>query len=242
METACSGNAQRAALRDRAPGRNVQITADRGSRQIEGIRIAQRHVIARDDADGAEGISDVIQDDVVGRARRQGGETGDMHGAALGDSPACAQVEDAGEINPDKIKSIYLINIGVAIGAGKTQGGGMDLERRHSGTDGGGGIVDHDVRRGDGEAAAIRHGFHFRDIEGAARGHEVGGNIKDVRIPQTTTAVYLAAHPGGKIEGIVAAAADERTEIVESQDITGGGQGAAIVSGHRPQIILILTL
>ena len=52
----------------------------------------------------------------------------------------------------------------------------------------------------------------------------------------------LARHAGREIEGIFTAAASERTEVIEGQDIAGGVQGAGIRGGNRPQAVQVLAL
>ncbi len=54
------------------------------AREVEGIGIGQRHVVAAGDADGAEVVRGVIEGDVVGRAGGERGHAGHGQRATLG--------------------------------------------------------------------------------------------------------------------------------------------------------------
>src|SRR5262249_53598158 len=68
-----AGHVHIAGIGNVAIGGDTQVPAHGGCAQGQGIDIVQGHVFAAGDADGADKVIDVIEDDIVGSARGQGG-------------------------------------------------------------------------------------------------------------------------------------------------------------------------
>src|SRR4029077_3255375 len=84
----------------------VDSHRDRGGAEVKRVGICQSDVVSTGDCDGAEVIAGVVQGDVVGGTRGQGGGAGDIQPSALSQGASGRHVQGARDSGGTEIKCI----------------------------------------------------------------------------------------------------------------------------------------